>query len=274
MSEPFLVPRSTWYGSGAPTNNDGVTPRSKLTHPVEGGIAVHYTGSPIRSRNSTDDAQTYMRWMQDLAFRTKKSFEYNYIIPPRVDGSAQVWEYAGEYMAAHAGSQNNTRYVAVQFALGVDNHPSYGSYDRSRPTVWQPCTDVMVEAFRWLRDTVLVPSGLVARGAPMLEDNDLPGRATSCPGDAVRGRWVDLGKPYVVPPPIESLPEDRTVKYFIKTKSPSTIWQYIDGSLIAVRVDGETAAARGLDLASIPLLSAAEADKFTYMTGLPSISVK
>lgn len=230
---PILVPRSTWY-AGPPVNNDGVTARPKLARPVAGGLAIHYTGSPIRARNSTDDPQTYMRWLQDLAFRTKKSFEYNYIIPPRSDGSAQVWEYAGDYMAAHAGSTNNPRYVAVQFALGVSNHPSYSGYDPTKPTVWEPCTDAMVEAFRWLRDRILVPSGLVARSAPMLEDNDLPGRATACPGDAVRGRWVDLGKPYVVPAPPPPPPPPPEVPRMILVRNAEP-HQFTDGKTYPAR---------------------------------------
>jgi hypothetical protein len=261
---PILVPRSTWYGTGAPVNNDGVTARPKLARPVEGGIAIHYTGSPIRARNSTDDATTYMRWLQDLAFRSKKSFEYNFIIPPRADGSSQVWEYAGDYMAAHAGSTNNPRYVAVQFALGVDNHPSYSSYDPNRPTLWQPCTDAMVEAFRWLRDTILVPSGLVARGAPMVEDNDLPGRATACPGDGVRARWSDLLEPYVAPSPPPAPPPTVEVPAMILVRNaePHTftdgktypagniVWELVHGELRHVGPDEYAA------ISSLPIVGA------------------
>jgi hypothetical protein len=185
---PLFVPRSTWY-AGTPINNDG-SPRRKLVKPLR-GIAVHYTGAPVRARGSTDDATTYMRWLQAFALGAGKSFEYNDIIPPRADGSSQLWEYAGEYMAAHAGAINNPYWWAIQVAIGVDNHPSYSNYDRTRPTVWQPLTDPMIAAFQWRRRW-LVDNGFLLPDHEVREHGQLPNAATTCPGNGVRARWADL----------------------------------------------------------------------------------
>lgn len=186
------VPRSNWW-KGTPVNNDW-SARPKMTVPAE-GIAVHYRGAPARARLGTQSAEEYMPGEQAWALSAGKSFEYNYLIPPRADGSAQVWEYAGEYRGAHAGVENNKRFIAVQFALGVDNHPSYASYDRSKPTVWEPLTDEMVDAFRWLRHK-LVSEGRLRPDHKVVPDRHLPGRQTACPGDAVLGRWNDLLVPW------------------------------------------------------------------------------
>lgn len=214
--EPTLVPRTAWYGDKPPCNNDGVTIRPRLRKPVLGGLAVHYTGSFIRVRNSTDDAVTYMRWMQDSAFRQKKSFEYNDIIPPRADRSSQVWEYAGDYMAAHAGAINNPSWYAIQFALGVNNHPSQSGYDRLKPTIWQPLTDEMVNAFRWRRHD-LVQRGLLAPDHEVRPHRELPTAATACCGDGILSRWDDLLEPWVesLPPTPQPLPPEDDMKPFL-----------------------------------------------------------
>lgn len=184
----IFVPRSAWH-PGAPTNNDGSI-RRKLTKPLR-GIAVHYTGGPSRTRASTDDAVTYMRWMQAFAQGAGKSFEYNDIIPPRADGSSQLWEYSGEYMAAHAGAVNNLYWWAIQVAIGVDNHPSYSNYNPAKPTVWQPLTDPMIDAFHWRRRW-LVDNGFLLPDHEVREHGQLPTAATTCPGNGVRARWAEL----------------------------------------------------------------------------------
>lgn len=189
----LYVPRSAWWGNGPPVNNDGVTPRPYIGH-FTNGVAVHYTGGPKRTRNYTQDPVTLMREEQAWARSAGKSFEYNFKILPRFDGSAVVCEYAGLHMAAHAGEtgkyeHNNSTRCAIQFAIGVDNHPSYSNYDPTRPVAWEPLTDAMVEAFRWLRADLL---GLGAVTSLVTPDRELPGRATSCPGEAVVGRWDDL----------------------------------------------------------------------------------
>lgn len=118
--------------------------------------------------------------------------------------------------------------------------------------------------------------GWIARDAKILGHRDNPAHpgATGCPGDylyaymqTIRDRVAAL----LAPP---TLPEGPALKYFKVSDSPSTIWQYIDGTFLAVRLDGETATARGVDVGAVPKLAAAEAAKFTYQTGLPFISVR
>lgn len=196
----LYVPRSTWF-LGAPTNNSG-TPRPRLA-PLRPQMTRHYTGSPPASRNATWAAKDWMPWFQTVALASGKSYEYNYVIPPRADGSAQVWEYAGGYQAAHSAGENDIS-VGVLFAIGVANHPSFDKYDPTKPTVWEPLTDEMVDAYRWLRDEHLKPLGIVAPSVAEIEHRHMPGAATDCPGQSVIFRDVDLDAPYQ--------PEDWTMR--------------------------------------------------------------
>ncbi len=141
-----------------------------------------------------------MPWFQTVALSAGKSYEYNYVIPPRLDGSSQVWEYAGTYQAAHSAGENDVS-IGVLFAIGVANHPSYSGYDPAKPTVWESLTDQMVEAYRWLRDILLERSGYILPGVAELEHRAMPGAATACPGVSVIARAADLSKPYVNPIP-------------------------------------------------------------------------
>lgn len=192
MVVPLFVPRSVWR-STPPDNNDG-TPRLLLVKPVQ-YVTVHYTGSPIRSRASTDPVEVYMPWMEGVADATRKSFEYNYVIPPRADRSSQVWEYAGPYQAAHSAGENSIS-LGVQFAIGVDNYPSYVDYDWSEPTIWQPLEDGQVEAFRFLM-WKLRQEGLIDDRTVMVRPHkDMPGAATPCPGASILARWDELLMPW------------------------------------------------------------------------------
>lgn len=68
--------------------------------------------------------------------------------------------------------------------------------------------------------------------------------------------------------------EEPVIKYFnLVSDKPSTLWATSDG-LIAVRLEGHQVTARGDVPATIPVLTKAEADKYVYLNGLPSISVK
>lgn len=195
----LFVPRSTWH-VGEPTNNSGTT-RPLLAKPVP-TLTIHYTGAPWMSSASTFTGQQFMPHFQNIALASGKSFEYNYVIPPRADGSAQVWEYAGEYRAAHSENENHIA-IGVLFAIGVNNHPSYKNYDRTKPTVWQPLQDNMINAYHWLRDELLPSGGLVA-GPAQTPHKDMPGALTACPGIPILGRWDTLvGDP--TPPPGEDM---------------------------------------------------------------------
>jgi hypothetical protein len=259
----LYVPRLAWF-QGTPTSNAGV-PRPRLRMPVP-TITRHYTGSPPSARARTWSAQDYMPDFQRIALAAGKSYEYNYVIPPRADGSAQVWEYAGSYTAAHSAGENDIS-IGVLFAVGVANHPSYPTYDPTKPTIWEPITDPMVEAYRWLRDRLLTESGSVLPDVAEIEHRAMPGAATICPGRSVIGRAADLLAPL---PPEEP---DVAVSYFKLTAADPTIWATSDG-LSAVRLEASQANARGVDVFKVPVLPATEADKFVYQAGLPRASVR
>jgi hypothetical protein len=263
----LFVPRTVWF-AGTPTNNNG-NPRPPLRLPVP-TITRHYTGSPASVKASTWAAKDYMPWFQSVALASGKSYEYNYVIPPRADGSSQVWEYAGSFMAAHSAGENNVA-VGVLFAIGVNNHPSYSTYDPTKPVVWEPCTDRMVEAYRWLRDVHLAGQGIVNGGVIELEHRSMPGAATACPGVSVIARAADLTASHTPDLPPE---EPVTVSYFKLAADSLTVWATSD-NLIAVRLEGSQVNARGVDPFKVPVLPATEADKYVYhSSGLPRASVR
>lgn len=257
----LFVPRSSWH-PGPPTSNNGST-RPKLRRPVP-TMTRHYTGSPPDNKVRTWEPDDWMTWLQSVAVNVGKSFEYNYVIPPRAD--AEVWEYAGDYQAAHSSGENDVA-VGVLFAIGVTNHPSYSNHDPTKPVVWEPITASMIAAYRWLRDVHLKPSGIVDGNVLEMEHRNMPGAATACPGNSVIAADAALDKPYVEEP-------DMAVSYFkVPGQNPLTVWATSDG-LIAVRLNQSTANARGVDVFAVPTLPQTEADKFEYVTGLPAQSVK
>jgi hypothetical protein len=188
----IFVPRSKWYG-GFPTNNSGtVRPKLKLPAP---NMTRHYTGSPPSSRARTWAAVDFMPWFQTVARASGKSYEYNYIIPPRSDGTAQVWEYAGLHQAAHSSGENDIA-IGVLFAIGVLNHPSYADHNPALPVVWERITDEMIEAYRWLRDVHLNGLNAVLPSVKEIEHRNMPGAATACPGEPTIAADLRLDAPY------------------------------------------------------------------------------
>jgi hypothetical protein len=230
-------------------------------------ITRHYTGSPPMVRASLQPAEVFMPWFQTVALASAKSYEYNYVIPPRADGSSQVWEYAGSYQAAHSAGENDTA-IGVLFAIGVTNHPSYSTYDKSKPTVWEALTDGMVDAYRWLRDRLLFDSGYVLPTVQELEHRAMPGALTACPGQSIIARAADLLRP-LIPIPEEPV----TVTYFKTAADSLTIWATSDG-LNASRLEEFNVKARGVDPFTVPVLPKVEVDKFTYHFGATAQSVR
>lgn len=218
------------------------------------------------ARASQWSAIEFMPWFNSVALAAKKPFEYNYVIPPRADGSSQVWEYAGPYQAAHSEGENGVA-IGVLFAIGVSNHPSYRTYDPTRPTVWEECTPAMIHAYQWLRDINLEQSGQVLPGVAELEHFLMPGANTACPGEQVTQHGGQLDAPY------SNGGELVTVEYFKLFGDTLTIWATAD-RLNAVRLDGSTAEARGVDPFAVPVISAAQAATYTFHAGLPFASVR
>jgi len=172
-------------------------------------------------------------------------------------------------MAAHAGSTNNSKWYAIQVAIGVNNHPSYGAYDASKPVQWQSLEDGMVEAIRWRRAD-LVERGILAVNHEVRGHYQLPNVATTCPGDAVRSRWSDLLVPWVEPPEEEP---PMAVRYFKLSADALTVWATSDG-LTAVRLEPHQFNGRGVKLEELAVLPAAERDDYVFLQGLTSESVR
>jgi hypothetical protein len=218
-SVPLFVARTTWW-QGPPINGNGTT-RPLLARPVP-TLTAHYTGSPISVRASTDTAEVWLARLQAIALRAGKSFEYNYVIPPRMAGAAaEVWEYAGLYQAAHSSGENSIS-IGVLFAIGVNNHPSYSTYDPTQPTVWEPISEQMIDAYRWLRDVHL--ADVLRVPLEQRQHNQMPGAATSCPGESIISRWSELLAPCTppVPPPVPP-PEEPVTTILIDPVSPTLV---------------------------------------------------
>jgi len=121
----------------------------------------------------------------------------------------EIWEYAGDYLAAHSEGENAIAY-GVQFVNGQDDL----------------ATDAQVEAFRWLRDVHLKGRARVTVDCATTPHKQMPGAVTACPGErAVMPRLDDLRKPYAPPaPPVPDEiddEEDEMIKWYIRCTDPA-----------------------------------------------------
>ncbi len=164
-------------GLAEPPHNNNGTPRPIMAddRPI---LAIHYTGVNVQYGDPGDTAAE-LRNLQNVALNLGKSFEYNYLI----DQAGEVWEYAGDYRAAHSTGNND-------LAIGV--------------LIWngvaEPVTDAQVLAVRWLR-WYLQERHRLAADARTLPHKELPNAATACPGTLVMARWGEFLVPYIPPQP-------------------------------------------------------------------------
>ena len=120
MDEPVFFSRAA-SGLGPVVNNDGWTRRPLLDFPLD-YLTGHYTGVSREVRGQVRyppdmDTAHYLRVLQRWAQGAGKSFEYSVVIPPTV-GRPEVWEYAGDYRAAHTAGWNSRAY-GVLFVNGI-----------------------------------------------------------------------------------------------------------------------------------------------------------
>lgn len=221
MDEPVFFSRAA-SGLGPVVNNDGWTRRPLLDFPLD-YLTGHYTGVSREVRGQVRyppdmDTAHYLRVLQRWAQGAGKSFEYSVVIPPTV-GRPEVWEYAGDYRAAHTAGWNSRAY-GVLFVNGIG----------------QPLTDAQVVAWRWWRD-VLKAVGKLNDRVQQVPHREMPGASTTCWGDEIDGvRWRLLA-PYVpIPPPSvpEPLPSDDMAAVPVIDHMPNTpSWAQIvlEGSL-------------------------------------------
>lgn len=168
-----IVPR-TEYGLPADVTSSDGSYRPYLSNPV--GVVWHYTGVNVAYRDR--DVAASIRRIQAV-FASTKPFEYNYVIGQADDGL--VYEFAGEFRAAHSAGENDTHY-GVLFLNGVG----------------EPLTDAQIVKARWLLERLRLPTS-----PDVSPHREMPGAATACPGDLIVSR---LGEITAVSPPSPPLP--------------------------------------------------------------------
>jgi hypothetical protein len=175
----ILVPRATVFGTQLPTNTSGTS--RPLLAGARPYLTVHYTGAG--SWLDPDDTPTELRSIQAYAQGAGKPWEYNWVI----DGQGIVFEYAGDYRAAHTAGWNESA-IGVLLLVGFNRD---GQHE-------QPPVEMQV-AFRDLR-AWLTATGRVTVDHRLRQHREMPGAATACPGAAVISKWDQFSAP--VPPPI------------------------------------------------------------------------
>jgi hypothetical protein len=169
----------------------GGNPRPPLDPNLE-IMTGHYTG--VEVVYGTRDTASVLRQINDGA----KPNEYNYV----VDQAGVIWEFAGDYRAAHS-LYNNDIAIGVLMLLGIGEAPS----------------DALVLAFRQLRYMLiqrgrLTPTCRTLKHSEMVLVNPNTTR-TACPGVAVAPRWTELVAPWAPPPPPPLPPEVSDVQELI-----------------------------------------------------------
>lgn len=157
------------------------TPRPMLAPGLK-VLTGHYTGANVRYAGK--DTAAVLRNL-NLVFATTKPNEYNYC----VDQQGVIWEYAGDYMAAHSLGNNATA-IGCLILVGIGERP----------------TDGCVLAFRQLRYD-LIRRGRLAADAQTIEHRYMGTTVTQCPGYAVEARpWSDFLVPWTPGPPADPTP--------------------------------------------------------------------
>lgn len=220
-----------YNGLPAPHNNNGTTLRPLLA-PLRPTITCHYPGAPVGRSYAGDAMQgdvkkkTYLHNMQRYAQGAGKSFEYNYLL--FMDG--EVWEYAGDYLAAHSAGDNAESY-GCQFVNGQDD----------------PCSGEQIYSFRWLRDIHLKSRKRLALTCATTPHCEMPGASTSCPGPrAIMPYMAQLRLPHnpgnppppvPVPLPVPGGKGVDTVQFIIKGSGTAV---FVTDWLTKRHINGET----------------------------------
>lgn len=259
----MVVYRDRAYsGLPAPHNNNGTTLRPFLA-PLRPTITCHYPGAPVGKSYAGDamlgdvKKKIYLHNMQKYAQGAGKSFEYNYLI--FMDG--EVWEYAGDFLAAHSAGDNAEAY-GVQFVNGQDD----------------TCTGEQIYAFRWLRDIHLKSRQRLALSCATTPHREMPGAQTACPGDRAIMPYIgQLRLPHnPSPPPPPPVPgKGDPVQFVIKAPNSSSV--YVTDWLTKRHINGETYdlfrlisqdPANGIRMEKIPDVAGADGQKFFVVDAL------
>lgn len=214
-----IVPRTSIGFDPVVRDSDG-DPRPRLAN--EQYYTCHYTGVNViyASRN----APQAIRDIEAYAKRNGKPNEYNYVIAQQNDNN--IYEYAGPFQAAHSAGENDES-VGVLFLNGIS----------------EPPTNLQIDKWRWLRDRHLIPSGILRASPDQRQHRQMPGAATSCPGQLIVAKWAEFLLPYAngtpTPPPPPPPIGVRTVLLY-KVVSGDSYWRIVE----KVSEDGKATNAR------------------------------
>lgn len=152
---PRIIPRIETGLPARVTNIDHITSRPVLQL-NRGLIVAHYTGSKTKYHGWS--VSQVMKLI--LSINRWKANEYNYVI----DWAGNIYEFAGEYQAAHAKGYNATGY-GVLLLNGIG----------------EPMTDAQMASFHFLFGCLLW-NGRVSSAPIVVGHKEIA--ATACPGAA------------------------------------------------------------------------------------------
>lgn len=162
-------------------SSDG-SPRP-LLDPLLNVLTIHYTGASTTYAGK--DTAAVLRLL-NVIFGESKPNEYNWV----VDQQGAIWEYAGDYQAAHSLGNNSTA-IGCLVLVGVGERP----------------TDACVNAIRFLRYTLQLRARLTTP-CQTIPHKDMGTTPTACPGAAVLARWPEIATAWWPPPPPPPPEED------------------------------------------------------------------
>lgn len=172
----YRIVQRAEYGLPSTVTNSNGSPRPPLTNALY--ITAHYTG--VTASYAGKDVGAEIRKIQNI-FASTKPFEYNYVIGMTDDD--KIYEYAGNFQAAHSAGENSTAF-GVLFLVGVND----------------VVTPKMIDKWKWLRDA-LIWSGKLRPNPAQRMHYQMPGAATACPGNSIKAQWNQFLDPWNAPAP-------------------------------------------------------------------------
>lgn len=178
MDRPYiLVPRAE-IGLDPVVRNANGSPRPKVDLPAA-YVTHHWTGVNVNFGDIGDTIAEILA-IEAYAQSAGKPNEYNYV--NHMDPDNKVFEYAGQYRAAHSAGENSIA-LGILHLLGIREVISL----------------LMVDKIRWL-NTVFAHFGMRDAGTMDRGHRQMPGGVTACPGDIISW-WIPEMSRLIVPEP-------------------------------------------------------------------------